>query len=82
MIVLSLQLLHMCINPPFCDLLAIRKGTIHGSMNDNGQLSFYKINVVVRYILLLLVLVYRHQYRTDTPTVHYYNVMYCILHTH
>ena len=25
---------------------------------------------------------YRHQYRTDTPTVHYYNVMYCILHTH
>ena len=60
-----------------CDLLATRQGTIHGSMkhnHDNGQLAFYKINVVVS----ILVSVYRHQQRVDTPTVHYY----CMLHTH
>ena len=41
--------------------------------HDNGQLAFYKINVVVS----ILVSVYRPQHRADTPTVHHY----CILHT-
>ena len=60
------------------DTPVLRKGTIF--MIVWNKTNFYHDNVQhasTNVVVSILVSVYRHQQRVDTPTVHYY----CILHT-